>query len=82
MAISYSAVTAGTVYGNERVTFGIVTTGATTATTACGLSYVKFAMVGPATATTAAWAFNVTSGQVNITSAVAGDTYNVIAFGK
>jgi Ethanolamine utilization protein EutJ (predicted chaperonin) len=85
MATTFSALTAvpkGTVFGDKRVSVGQIVLSGVADTTKCGLSFVQFAVVTPAT-TTSSYHYNITStGSVNIFSGTTGDIYNVIAYGK
>jgi len=87
MADSFSACTSvprQIVMGNQRVIAGTWTLGAASSVTTCGLKFVNFAMVTPQSGQTvgSALAYIVTSGNINVTSAVTGSKFNVIAWGK
>jgi hypothetical protein len=87
MADSFSACTTVSkhiVMGNQRVAIGTWTLGAASSSTNCGMKFVNFAMVTPQSAGAAASSlcYIVTSGVINVTSAVTGYKYNVVAWGR
>lgn len=91
MALTFSKTI--TVFGDQRVSYGTATMdGVTSGAFDTGLDVVNGLSITPASTTTTTYAYQVaknaasggtaTNGYVQITTATAGDTFHVVAFGK
>lgn len=70
------------VFGNYRVACVRYTLSGTADTTKCGLKWVNFCIVTPATVTSGIHNQITSTGSVQIFSGTTGDICNILAFGR